>query len=222
MSYTSDELLPLSALNDLLFCERRAALHLLERIWENNQYTVEGHFAHRRVDQTTASSSGEYRRVTGMMLSSYRLGLVGRADLVEFRGDYGSSTESVPYPVDFKRGRKRRWDNDEVQLCAQALCLEEMLGVAVPKGAIFHIRSQRRREVEFDRALRQKTEEAAARLQEIALAGRTPAAHWKPRCRGCSLLDLCLPRVWRSANEASSYLDELILRPEDGASGADP
>ncbi len=213
--YTDEELLPLSALNDLLFCERRAAMHLLERIWQDNQYTTEGQFAHRRVDQTADLKRGDHRNVTGMMLSSYRLGLAGRADLVEFRSVPESSTLRVPFPVDFKRGRKRRWDNDEVQLCAQALCLEEMLGVTVPQGAIFHIRSQQRRDVVFDTALRQKTEEAAGRLQSLVRSGHTPAARWKPRCRGCSLLESCLPRVWRQATSASQYLEDVILQSED-------
>src|SRR5579885_3141566 len=137
---------PLSALNDLLFCPRRCALHRSEGLWVENRHTVEGSHAHRVVHASPARASGEgaYRSVRGLWLRSDRLRLVGVADLVEFRPQ--------PYPVEYKRGKRRRWDNDEVQLCAQALCLEEMLGASVPAGAVFHVRSGRRHEVNFDDA----------------------------------------------------------------------
>ena len=143
-----DDLLPLSYLNDLLFCERRAALHLVEGLWIDNQYTTEGLLAHKRVDLPKNVIRKDQRHVTGMWLVSQRLGLIGKGDLIEFVRD--DSGNQVPYPVDFKRGKRRRWDNNEAQLCAQAMCLEEMLDVTVPRGAIFHIKSQRREEIEFD------------------------------------------------------------------------
>lgn len=249
--YADEDLLPLRYLNDLLFCERRLALHLVEQIWKDNQYTAEGEYAHRKVDQTANLKRGDKRNVTGMMLVSWRLGVTGKADLVELRSadvpsaivprndgesptHSGQTVESeaveyqnradetsallergrparfVPYPVDFKRGKKRRWDNDEVQLCAQAICLEEMLNVSVPKGAIFHIRSQHRREVVFDDALRQQTISAAARLHEIVRTGITPPAEWKPRCKGCSLLETCMPKAWRPKATAKRYLEDLL------------
>ena len=223
-AFTEDDLLPLRYLNDLLFCERRLALHLVEQIWKDNQYTAEGQYAHRKVDQSANLKRGDKRNVTGMMLVSYQLGVTGKADLVEFR-DAAAKTEAideslnsetksscafVPYPVDFKRGRKRRWDNDEVQLCAQAMCLEEMLNVPVPKGAIFHIRSQHRREVIFNEALRQQTIHAAARLHEIVHTRITPPAEWKARCKGCSLLETCMPKAWRPRATAKRYLEGLL------------
>ncbi|MBL8818507.1 MAG: CRISPR-associated protein Cas4 [Planctomyces sp.] len=211
--YTDEDLLPLRYLNDLLFCERRMALHLLEQIWRDNQYTTEGTYAHKKVDQTANLKRGDKRHVTGMMLASYKLGVTGRADLVEFRtGDNGISFK-IPYPVDFKRGKKRRWDNDEVQLCAQALCLEEILGVDVPAGAIFHIKSQHRREVLFDEGLRQQTIDTAARLHEIVSHRVTPPAQWKARCKGCSLLETCMPKAWRPKATATKYLADLLEAP---------
>jgi len=213
--YLDDDLLPLRYLNDLLFCERRLALHLVEQIWKDNQYTAEGQYAHRKVDQTANLKRGDKRNVTGMMLVSYRLGVTGKADLVEFRSDDNSSSFRIPYPVDFKRGKKRRWDNDEVQLCAQAMCLEEMLNVSVPAGAIFHIKSQHRREVVFDETLRQQTITTAARLHEIVRTRITPPAEWKPRCKGCSLLETCMPKAWRPKATAAKYLENLILNPGD-------
>ena len=235
--FHEDDLLPLRYLNDLLFCERRLALHLVEQIWKDNQYTAEGVYAHKKVDQAANLKRGDKRNVTGMMLVSYRLGVTGKADLVEFRSadvpsahpqnsTHGVSVvrastadgtsalpgfrSLVPYPVDFKRGKKRRWDNDEVQLCAQAMCLEEMLNVTVPAGAIFHIKSQHRREVIFGETLRQQTIETAARLHEIVSTRITPRAEWKPRCKGCSLLETCMPKAWRPKATAARYLESLI------------
>ncbi len=210
ISHHDEDLLPLRYLNDLLFCERRLAMHLVEQIWKDNQYTTEGVYAHKKVDQSANLKRGDKRNVTGMMLASYRLGVTGRADLVEFRSDDNASSFTVPYPVDFKRGKKRRWDNDEVQLCAQAMCLEEMLNVTVPAGAIFHIKSQHRREVLFDESLRQQTHTAAARLHEIVRTGITPPAEWKARCKGCSLLETCMPKAWRPKATAARYLANLI------------
>ncbi len=127
---SDDQLLPLRYLNDFLFCERRVAMHLIERIWVDNQFTTEGIQSHRIVDKERNLKRGDKRNITAMWVVSRRLGLIGKTDLVELHN-------GVPYPVDFKRGKLRRWDNNEVQLCAQALCLEEMLDVHVPLGAIF-------------------------------------------------------------------------------------
>jgi CRISPR-associated exonuclease Cas4 len=128
-----------------------------------------------------------YRVVRGLWLRSERLRLVGVADLVEFR--------PTPFPVEYKHGRKRRWDNDEVQLCAQALCLEEMLGVGVPEGAVFHARSGRRREVVFDEAMRRTTEEAVERLHALLACGVTPPPVLHAKCKQCSLYALCMPEL---------------------------
>jgi CRISPR-associated exonuclease Cas4 len=205
---TEDDYLPLSYLNDMLFCERRASLHLNEQIWKDNQYTTEGLLAHKRVDIPKNLRRGDRRNVTGMWLVSHRLGLIGKADLVELLDN--DTGDPIPYPVDFKRGKKRRWDNNEAQLCAQAMCLEEMLGVIVPRGAIFHIRSQHREEVEFDQALREKTERAAMRLRQLVESQETPLATFKPKCKGCSLLEWCMPKSLRPRATAAKYLQSLI------------
>ena len=116
----------------------------------------------------------------------------------------------MPYPVEYKRGRRRRWDNDDVQLCAQALCLEEMLGVAVPAGAIFHVKSKRRREIVFTPELRAKTEEAARRLHQLVASGVTPPPVLKARCRGCSLYDLCMPELLGRSIAVRKYQESLF------------
>jgi CRISPR-associated exonuclease Cas4 len=180
---------PLSALNDLLFCPRRCALHRLEGVWVENRHTVEGTHAHRAVHVSPArdEDEGSCRSVRGVWLRSDRLRLVGVADVVEFRPE--------PYPVEYKRGRRRRWDNDDVQLCAQALCLEEMLKVTVPAGAVYNVRSRRRREVAFDPDLRRATEEAVVRLHELLSSGATPPPVPHPKCKHCSLYHVCLPQL---------------------------
>jgi CRISPR-associated exonuclease Cas4 len=185
----TDDFPPLSALNDLLFCPRRCALHRNEGLWVDNHHTVEGTHVHRVVHagQGRPQEEESHRVVRGMWLRSRRLRLVGVADLVEFRPE--------PYPVEYKHGKRRRWDNDDVQLCAQALCLEEMFAVAVPAGAVFHARSGRRREIVFDDALRRQTEEAVARLHELLASNVTPPPVVHPKCRQCSLYQLCLPEL---------------------------
>ncbi|MCA9194240.1 MAG: CRISPR-associated protein Cas4 [Planctomycetales bacterium] len=203
-----DDLLPIRYLNDLLFCERRAALHLVEGIWCDNQYTTEGLLAHKRVDLPKNVIRKDQRHVTGMWLVSHRLGLIGKGDLIEFVPD--ESDTPIPYPVDFKRGKRRRWDNNEAQLCAQAMCLEEMLDVAVPRGAIFHIKSQRREEVTFNLELRTKTANAAARLHELLRRRETPKAKYHRKCEGCSLLQWCMPKSLRPRATAANYLNRLL------------
>jgi CRISPR-associated exonuclease Cas4 len=202
-STSDDDLLPIRALNDLLFCERRCVLHHREKVWIENRYTLEGTAAHRKVhaEPTDEELGGAGRRSRNVWLRSDRLKLVGVADLVEFR--------PVPYPIEYKHGPRRRWDNDDVQLCAQALCLEEMLGVAVPAGAIFHFKSRRRREVPFDAKLRALTERTVARLHELLAGDAMPPPIRMPRCRGCSLFDVCLPEVIAQRDRYADYVQQL-------------
>lgn len=209
-TFEEDEYPPIRALNDLLFCERRCALHRIEQIWVENAYTVEGTagHAHAHKEPSRKELTGGGRIARGVWLRSTRLRLVGKADVVEFHPQ--------PFPIEYKRGRRRKWDNDDVQLCAQALCLEEMLGMEVPAGAVYHLTSRRRRDVAFDPALRARTEEAARRLHELLASGVTPPPVVKPRCRGCSLRPLCLPGLLAEARPIQRYCQQLYQI------GADP
>jgi CRISPR-associated exonuclease Cas4 len=204
-----DDFLPIRSLNDLLFCERRCALHRIEQLWEDNAFTVEGLHGHQRADRRLTETAPGVRAVHAVLLRSNRLRLTGKADVIEFHRQ-PDQTE-VPYPVEYKRGRRRRWDNDDVQLCAQALCLEEMLGVAVPAGAIFHNKSKRRRETVFTPELRRRTEDAARRLHELVAAGVTPPPVLKPRCRGCSLHDRCMPELLCRPDAVRRYHQALFV-----------
>jgi CRISPR-associated exonuclease Cas4 len=183
------DLQPVRALNDLLFCPRRCALHRIEGVWVENVATLEGSLAHKKVhaEPSHEETGATGRIVRGLWLRSNRLRLVGVADLVEFQPE--------PYPIEYKRGKRRRWDNDDVQLCAQALCLEEMLATSVPRGAVFHVRSKRRRELEFDAALRKTTEDAVARLHALIQAGEVPPPVLHPKCKQCSLHAVCMPEL---------------------------
>lgn len=197
------EPIPLSALQHAVYCLRQAALIHLERMWEENRFTAEGRVMHVHADKPGTRSGRGVRRVTSLQLASKRLGIVGVADLVEFH--VGKDAE-IPYPVEFKRGRAKLHRADEVQLCAQALCLEEMTGTAVPEGAIFYGETKRRVAVPFDAGLRQLTEETIAALADVFQTRMTPPPTLKKeRCRACSLIELCRPfavakpaRAWRS------------------------
>ena len=141
--FTDDALLPLSALQHLLFCERQCALIHIEGQWAENRYTAEGRVMHRKAHDGPSAQHGDVRVARGLALRCLRLGLIGYADVVEFRPSEGG-TAATPYPIEYKRGKPKAHDADEVQLCAQALCLEEMLGTAVPAGALFYGRTRRR------------------------------------------------------------------------------
>ena len=229
--FSEDDLLPISALADVVFCERRAALHHLEGIWEDNVFTVEGTFLHQKVDaEDRLESRGDVRIARGLRLRSLRLGLTGKADVVEFHrraeaktasgGESGSLPAGVqlpgargfwhPFPVEYKRGRLRREEGYEVQLCAQALCLEEMLSVAVPVGAVFYGQPRRRLEVTFGEELRRETETAAARLHELIRAGKTPPARYEKKCESCSLLTLCMPKTTGGRKSVGRYLAGIL------------
>lgn len=196
------DLLPLSGLMHLIYCERRWALIHLEGAWEENLFTAEGRLLHDRVDVGCSEQRQGVRIVRGLPLRSLRLGLVGRADVVEF-----PPPPDPPFPVEYKRGKPKPDRSDEVQLCAQAMCLEEMAGVAVPRGAFFYAQPRRRTVVEFSPELRSLVEQAAARMHELAAAGRTPLRSYDKRCRGCSLFDLCQPRAVRPGRSAAEWLE---------------
>ncbi len=196
--------LPLSALNDFLFCPRRAWLKFVEGLRGANEHTIIGDLVHEHVDFPGYEQRAGWTLLRALPLFSDRLGLSGKADLVEVR--YSDSQISdlkseMPQriadarPVEYKKGPKRRFDNDEVQLCAQALCLEEMFGIAIPSGAVFHAQSQQRHEVSFDDALRRQTTDALSNLRSLISDPAVPAAELRPQCEGCSLHGVCLPEA---------------------------
>jgi CRISPR-associated exonuclease Cas4 len=158
--YSEDDLLPLSGLQHLAFCERQWALIHLEQQWEENRWTAEGSLMHIKADSGPNESRSGIRIVRALPLRCFRLGLSGKADVVEFPLE----GTDPPFPIEYKRGSPKKDNWDEIQLCAQALCLEEMLDVPVPAGALFYGETRRRSEIEFGAVLRQNTEELARRM----------------------------------------------------------
>ena len=181
------EPIPLSALNHYLYCPRRCALIHVEREFVDNAHTTSGVLAHERLDDFGVDHRRGIRIVHAVPVWSDRLGLSGKTDAIEQYPD-GSWL-----PVETKWSRKRKTDNDDVQLCAQGLCLEEMTGRPVPRGVVFHVQSRRRREVTFDAALRQLTEDTARAAHRMIESRQTPEAVRTPRCEGCSMITLCQP-----------------------------
>lgn len=202
--YSESDLLPLSGLQHLAFCERQWALIHLEQQWAENRLTAEGRQMHERAHEGTDEWREGVRICRGMPVRSLRLGLVGRIDVVEFRP--GPDGMSRPFPIEYKHGRPKPDRCDEVQICAEALCLEEMLGVDVPNGAIFYGKPRRRSDMVFGNDLRAGTEELAARLHILYAAGKTPSASYAPKCVHCSLLGVCLPQCAGEQRSASSYI----------------
>jgi CRISPR-associated exonuclease Cas4 len=229
--YTEDDLLPISALSQLLYCERRCALIHIEQVWDENRYTVEGKLLHERVHEQEGESRGDVRIARGLALRSLRLGLTGKADVVEFHripqdapifsdpNNRQPKTENRlwrPFPVEYKRGRPKPDDSDRVQLCAQALCLEEMLNTDVPAGALFYGATRHRLDVTLDHDLRQTTEAAAQRLHELIASGTTPKAVAQPKCEKCSLNSLCMPGS-TGGRSAARYIERMLRDMGDPA-----
>lgn len=211
-----DALVPVSALQHYLFCPRQCALIHVERLWAEDGRTAEGRILHERVDHGRPDRKRGVRTVRGLAIRSLALGVTGKADAVEFRG---SQPETLPYPIEYKRGHPKAHRADEVQLCAQALCLEEMFGVAVPEGALFYGETRRRSVVAMDAALRALTADTAAAVRAMIAANRTPPPVAMPGCRHCSLHDLCRPeRLERAPDVARWLAGQIAAGDDDGAS----
>jgi len=203
--WDDSELVMVSALSQWGYCPRRCALIHLEQTFEENIHTLQGEMEHKRAHDQEVEWQEGLRVERGLSLWSKRLGLVGKADVVEFH-------DGVPYPVEYKHGRKRRYGRQagDLQLCGQAICLEEMTGLAVRRGAIFHIGSRRRREVVFDDPLRSRVEEAVGEIRRILTDSRLPAPVHDTRCDDCSLLESCLPSVVGEAARLRSLAARLF------------
>jgi CRISPR-associated exonuclease Cas4 len=204
-------LVPISALNHYLYCPRRCALIHTENTFPTNAFTEHGSAIHQRVDQPGYRERRGCRTVRALPLYSDRYGLTGRADIVEFWPTPDGREE--PRPVDYKRGKAARWANDRVQLCAQALCLEEMFGVPVVKGSIYHALSRRRTTVQFDNVLRELTARVIAETSALLESGAIPGPIYTPRCHGCSFEPTCLPQESGATDAFMAYL-RFLRHPE--------
>ncbi|MDI6776202.1 MAG: CRISPR-associated protein Cas4 [Syntrophales bacterium] len=206
-----DELIAISALSHYSYCPRRCALIHIEQVWTENRFTAEGRIMHEHVHDESRESRGDVRIDYGVSLRSLRLGLIGKADVVEFHRQPDGSY--LPFPVEYKRGKPKADDCDNVQLCAQAMCLEEMLSVPIPEGALFYGQTRHRLDVVFDDALRQETEETARRAHELIDSGITPKPVYAKRCESCSLVAECLPKTIQKRRSVKSYLTRMLGEP---------
>lgn len=186
VTWSERELVPISALEHYCYCPRQCALIHVEQTYEENLYTLRGKAGHERVDEAITRTEGEVRVERALPIWSDRLGLVGRADAVEFH-------PPGPFPIEYKQGPRLRREHDDVQLCAQALCLEEMFSCPVPEGAVYHITSRQRRTVTFTPELRIRVQEVVAAVRLMLLELTVPPPVNDNRCPNCSLVDSCLP-----------------------------
>jgi CRISPR-associated exonuclease Cas4 len=198
------ESLPLSLLNDYLYCPRRAALKVVEGWRSANQHTARGDLVHEHADLRGYEVVQGVKVLRALPVFSDRLGLSGKCDIVEQRPD------GTLFPVEFKVGKRRQWENDDAQLCAQALCLEEMFHVAIPRGAVFHADSKRRREIEFTPALRTLTEKTIAELHALLETTAIPRAEFREACAECSLYEICLPKATGIDSRAAQLTGQLF------------
>lgn len=214
-------LIMLSALQHYLFCKRQCALIHMEGVWSENKLTAEGNLLHEHVDAGGSEARKTIRLAASIRLVSHRLGISGIADMVEFHlseTEYdehsqriavplkGSKTFWRPFPVEYKHGKPKTHHADEVQLCAQAICLEEMLGVIISAGALFYGETRRRSEVVFSSDLRQLTEETAHSVHELLDKGVTPKPMFGKWCKSCSLIEECKPRQMSSQRSVKQWL----------------
>ena len=201
--FTEEQLLPISALQHLLFCERQCALIHVERLWAENRWTVEGRHLHEKAHQAGSQIYAGLRTARGLPLRSFRLGLFGQADVVEFRRvERIVNRPYIATPVEYKRGKPKKNDSDRVQLCAEALCLEEMLAFRIEKGQIYYGTRRRRTDVAFDHDLRQRTEQTCRRLHQLINERLTPRVQREPKCDNCSLFPICLPQATAPSRSA--------------------
>lgn len=219
--YSSEDYIPLSYISQYLYCPRRAALMLLEGQWDDNIYTVEGILQHEGAHNEGREMRRDTVKLTSVPVTSASLGLTGKCDCVELIADAtgieinGFKGKWRVVPVEYKHGVRRNELEYEAQVCAQAICLEEMWGCVIGEGYIFYVAERRRKLVELTTDLREKTKEASKQLCHMVLRKSTPAAIKTRRCNGCSLRDLCIPELNR---KTSTYIHELVRAARGGDS----
>lgn len=209
--YSIEDLIQLSALQHMVFCPRQCALIHIEQTWAESRLTAEGRIMHEHVHEEGSESRVDVRIERGVSLRSLRLGLIGKADVVEYHRQADGAWR--PFPVEYKRGKPKVDHSDKIQLCAQAMCLEEMLDVHITGGAIFYGRIRRRLDVAFDATLRRETEETAKQTHELIESGQTPKPVYAKRCESCSLIAECLPKTIQKKRSVKTYLTRLTGEP---------
>lgn len=202
------DLVPLSALQHYLYCPRQCALIHIERLWAENRFTAEGRILHDKTDMPGSETRHSVKTVRAMPIRSFRLGITGKADVVEL---HMHNRKLQPYPVEYKRGRPKAHQADEVQLCAQAIALEEMFGADVSEGSLFYGKTRRRQGVVFDAELRALTAQVANETRALLESGLTPSPVYEAKkCDTCSLLELCKPKRLTRKTDVAKWIGRQI------------
>ena len=218
MKYEEEDFIQLSALQHYMFCPRQCALIHIEQAWAENILTAQGQLMHKKAHETKYEKRTNMITARGLRLFSKELGLSGQTDIVEFHKSVtsepgcklvGFSGRWNPFPVEYKHGKPKQDHSDEVQLCAQAICLEEMLDTKIPQGAIFYGKNRRRHPVRFSEELRALTEDTTQKIHEMFRTGKTPKAEYTKKCESCSLIEQCLPKKTGEGKLASRYVKRM-------------
>lgn len=193
----------------------------IERQWTENWLTAQGRSLHERVHQADDESRDDIRIVRGLRIHSFRLGLVGQTDVVEFHQSEDGITLSglegywIPFPVEYKRGKPKLDNSDKVQLCAQTIALEEMLKTTIEQGAFFYGKPRRRKQIFFTESLREKTQQTAQNVHKLIKSGKTPKAKYQKKCRSCSMYYQCMPKTTGIEKKVNAYLTNAFEIPEE-------
>ncbi len=203
--YTEDDFIMISALQHYIFCPRQCGLIHVDDVWQDNLFTVRGEILHEKVDTDTYETRGDVKTVRGLRIHSYKYGLVGRCDVVEFKNTLNGKEV---FPVEFKAGQPKEDMSDKVQLCAQVLCLEEMLNTHISKAAFFYGKIRRRNIVIIDEELRKQTITVIQSVREIVDNKKIPKAEYSAKCGNCSLINICQPKAMNK-RRLQNYIKEL-------------
>lgn len=203
--YTEDDFIMISALQHYVYCPRQCGLIHVDDVWQENVFTVRGNILHGKVDTDTYETRGNTKTVRGLRIHSYKFGITGRCDVVEFK-----ETENGKFvlPVEFKSGEPKEDISDKVQLCAQAICLEEMLNITIKQGAFFYGKIRRRNIVDIDEELRTQTENIILAVRQIVASKKIPIAEFQTKCRNCSLQSICQPKAMNK-RKLENYIKDL-------------
>lgn len=213
--YTEDEYLMLSGIQHFCFCRRQWALIHIEQQWAENYHTIAGNLMHDRAhDEKLVEKRGDKLTVRGMRIASPRLGISGQCDVAEFlKTTDGIALQNYEgrwsvYPVEYKKGAGKDGPEDRLQLCAQAMCLEEMLVTEIPKGYLFYGKTRHREEVCFTEKLRDEVGQITEEMHQLFARGCTPKTKYSAKCKACSLADICLPKLQKN-KDVSRYIAEM-------------
>lgn len=209
--FNEDNLILISAIQHYRFCPRQCALIHMERTWQENQYTAEGLLLHSRAHSIEKENRRNVLLQYGLPVRSLQFGIIGKCDLVEFHYKDGRRKELVKtIPVEYKRGKAKKADHDALQLCAQNLCLEEMLNTQIPYGYLFYHKVRRRLKIRFTKDIRKKTIEVIAEVRQLLNANTVPKAVYSTSCKRCSLYNQCKPKIFSQDHRIDSYIKKNI------------